>query len=104
MARELLKIAGAETNDYKQKSFFGAVKYTRAPVFTPKELMTLELRIRQTDNKSEATKLRKILSSADYEQAKNLSAILASVAGESEFSKLTEQQSNKRANQNSICC
>ena len=92
LARELLKIAGAETNDYKQKSFFGAVRYNHAPVFTPKELMTLELRIRQTENKSEAAKLQKILGSADYEQAQNLSAILASVAGENRLFKTADEQ------------
>jgi len=91
-ARELSKVAGAETVDYKQKSFLGAVTYTHAPVFTPKELMTLELRIRQTDNKSEAAKLQKILGSADYEQAKNLSAILASVAGENKLAKTADEQ------------
>ena len=91
-ARGLLKVAEAETGDYKQKSFFGAVKYNHAPVFTPKELMTLEIRIRQTDNKSEAAKLQKILDSADYEQAKNLSAILASVAGENKFFKTADEQ------------
>ena len=91
-ARGLLKVAEAETSGYKQKSFFGAVKYNHAPVFTPKELMTLEIRIRQTDNKSEAAKLQKILDSADYEQAKNLSAILASVAGENKFFKTADEQ------------
>lgn len=91
-ARELLKVAGAETGDYKQKSFFGAVKYTHAPVFTPKEFMTLELRIRETENKTEAAKLQKILDSANHEQAKNLSAILASVAGENKLSKTADGQ------------
>ena len=91
-ARELLKIAGAEAVDHKQKSFFGAVKCNHAPVFTPKELMTLEIRIRQTENKSEATKLQKNLDSTNYELAKNLSAILANVAGENKLSKTVERQ------------
>lgn len=91
-SRELLKIAGAETGDYKQKSFFGAIKYNHAPVFTPKELMTLEIRIRQTENKSEATKLQKILDSTNYEQAKNLSAILMNAAGDDKFSKTADEQ------------
>lgn len=91
-ARELLKIAGAETNDYKQKSFFGAVKYNQAPVFTPKEFITLEIRIKQTENKSEAAKLQKILDSADHSKAENLSVILASVAGENKFSKNADAQ------------
>jgi hypothetical protein len=86
-ARELLKVAGAETGDFKQKSFFGAVNYTEMPIFTPKELMTLEIRIRETENKSEAAKLQKILGAVNYEQVKNLSVILANVAGEDKFSK-----------------
>lgn len=99
-AWELLKVAGAETNDYKQKSFFGAVRYNHAPVFTPKELMTLELRIRQTENKSEAAKLQKILGSADYEQAKNLSTILSSVAGEDKLFKTAAEQLSKEQVEN----
>ncbi len=94
-SRELLKIAGAETGDYKQKSFFSAVKYNHAPVFTPKELMTLEIRIRETENKSEATKLQKILDSTNYERAKNLSAILANAAGENKLSKTADGQQYK---------
>ena len=94
-SRELLKIAVAETGDYKQRSFFGAVKYNYAPVFTPKELMTLEVRIRQTENKSEAAKLQKILESTNYEQAKNLSAILAIGAGENKSSKTADGQQFK---------
>lgn len=94
-ARELLKVAGAETGDYKQKSFFGAVKYTIAPAFTPKELMTLELRIKQTENKFEAAKLQKILDFTDYEQSKNLSAILASFTAEKAFLKTADKQTVK---------
>ncbi len=91
-SRSLLKVAGAETGDYKQKSFFGAVKYVHAPVFTPKELITLELRIKQTENKTEAAKLQKILRLTNYEQAKNLSAILASAAGENKLFKTADGQ------------
>ncbi len=57
--------------------------------------MTIEIRIKQTENKSEAAKLQKILDSADYEQAKNLSAILANVAGENKFSKTADGQQLK---------
>lgn len=90
-SRNLLKFAGAETADYKQKSFFGAVKYIHPPVFTPKELITLELRIKQTENKTEAAKLQKILDFTDYEKAENLSAILASIAGENKLSKTADE-------------
>ncbi len=94
-AQSLFKVAAAETGDYKQKSFFGAVKYLHAPVFTPKELITLEIRIKQTENKSEAVRLQKILGLADHEQAKNLSAILASFGGENKTFKAAEKQPEK---------
>lgn len=99
-ARELLKVAGAETGDFKQKSFFGTVNYTEMPIFTPKELVTLELRIRETENKSEAAKLQKILEIGDYGNSKNLSAILSRFASENDshqttsLTKLKEQHTN----------
>lgn len=91
-SRELLKAAAGETVDYKQKSFFGAVSYTVAPVFTPKELVALEIRIKQTENKSEAKNLQKIFDSADFSAAKNLSAILASVARENDAAQSAQTQ------------
>lgn len=91
-AQSLFRVAAAETGDYKQKSFFGAVKYLHAPVFTPKELITLELRTKQTENKSEAVKLQKILASADYSKAENLSAILGKFSGENKFPQTAEPQ------------
>lgn len=94
-ARELSKAASAETIDYKQKSFFGSVKYSVAPVFTPKELITLEIRIKQTENKSEAKNLQKILEIADYANSKNLSAILAKFADEASVSKTVAHETEK---------
>lgn len=94
-AREMLKVAGAETVDYKQKSFFGLVKYSVAPVFTPKELVTLEIRIKQTENKTEAKNLQKILEIADYANSKNLSAILAKFADENRVSKTVAHNAEK---------
>lgn len=94
-AREMLKVAEAETKDYKQKSFFGAVRYTVAPLFTPKELMTLEIRIKQTENKSEVNKLQKFLEIADSANSQNLSAILAKFSDENKLSKTTDRQSEK---------
>lgn len=91
-AQRLLKVVGEETRDYKTKSFFGAVNYLHAPVFTPKELIAIELRIQRTGEKSEAAKLQKLLVSFDHSKAKNLPAILASFAEQKEFSKTTEQQ------------
>lgn len=99
-ARLLSKIASAETLDFKSKTFFGNVNYSHAPIFTPKELMTIELRIRQTESKSEAKKLQKILDSANHSEAKNLSAILAEFSAEIDFSK-TERNSARQEQQNS---
>jgi hypothetical protein len=95
-AQSLFKIAAAETIDYKQKSFFGAVRYLHAPVFTPKELITLELRTKQTENKSEAARLQKIIDSADHSKAKNLSAILEHFTAEKDFSKTSDRQPAKK--------
>ena len=95
-AQSLFKVAAAETIDYKQKSFFGTIKYLHAPLFTPKELITLELRIKQTENKSEAANLQKILASADYSKAENLSAILGRFSGENKFSQTTETQQRQQ--------
>lgn len=94
-AGEMLKVAGAEAVDYKQKSFFGAVKYKVAPVFTLKELVTLEIRIKQTENKSEAKNLQKILEIADYANSKNLSAILAKFADENQMPKTAAHNAEK---------
>jgi hypothetical protein len=76
------------------------VNYNHAPLFTPKELITIELRLRQTESKSEAVKLQKILDSADHSEAKNLSSILAGFSAEKEFSK-TEQNLVEQKQQNS---
>jgi hypothetical protein len=95
-AQSLFKVAAAETIDYKQKSFFGAVKYLHAPIFTPKELITLELRTKQTENKPEAAKLQKILASADYSKAENLWAIIANFNGENKVSKTVELQQSQQ--------
>lgn len=92
-AKDLLKISNEFTVDYKTKSFFGAARYLHQPIFTPKELITIELRIMNTDNKSEATKLQKILDSVDHSKAKNLPAILESFAAEKESAKFTEKNS-----------
>lgn len=101
-AKLFSKIAAEDTRDYKTKSFFGAAGYTHAPLFTPKELITIELRIKQTESKSEAGKLQKILDSADYEKSENLSAILAGFSAEKEFSKpernLAERKRQKKEN------
>ncbi len=94
-ARQFQKIAAEDARDYKTKSFFGAVNYTRAPVFTPKELVTIELRIKQTENKTEASKLQKILDSADHSKAENLSAVLARFSAGGESPKTAEQQPMK---------
>lgn len=76
-ARAMEKVAATDAAGYIQKSFFGALKFSHPPVFTPKETVAIELRIRQTESKSEATTLQKILDAADHSKSKNLSAILS---------------------------
>lgn len=92
-AKDLFKVAGEIAADYKTKSFFGATHYLHTPIFTPKELMTIELRIMNTENKSEAGKLQKILDSLDHSQTKNLPAILESFTAEKESAKSIEKDS-----------
>lgn len=94
-ARQFQKVAAEDARDYKTKSFFGAESYLHVPVFTPKELVAVELRIKQTENKTEAAKLQKILDSADHANAENLSAVLARFSAGSEPSKAAEQQPAK---------
>lgn len=105
-AKDLLKIAGEFAIDFKTKSFFGAARYLHQPIFTPKELITIELRINQTENKSEAGKLQKILDSVDHSNSKNLSAILQSFSPEKESvqsiekSSINEQKSTVKVDKN----
>ncbi|MGI8543292.1 MAG: hypothetical protein ACR2MD_07390, partial [Aridibacter sp.] len=106
-AKIFSKTVSEETRDYKSKSFFGKVNYIHAPLFTPKELITIELRIKQTESKSEATKLQTILDSADHSEAKNLSVILGKFSKDNEPSKNAEQmqdknQSNQAVRENKI--
>lgn len=75
-AKNLLEVAREIANDFKTKSFFGGTRYHHPPIFTPKELMTIELQIIQTTSKSEAKNLQKILDLADTSNAKNLPEIL----------------------------
>ncbi|HLM60504.1 MAG TPA: hypothetical protein VK308_06860, partial [Pyrinomonadaceae bacterium] len=92
-AKDLLKVSGEIANDFKTKSFFGATRYLHTPIFTPKELMTIELRISQTENKSEALKLQKILGSVDYSNSRNLSEMLREFSAEKESSHPIEKSS-----------
>lgn len=92
-AKELLKVSGEIAGDFKTKSFFGATRYLHTPLFTPKELITIELRISQTESKSEASKLQKILGSVDYSKSKNLSEILREFSAEKEFAHSIEKSS-----------
>jgi hypothetical protein len=92
-AKYLLKVSGEIANDFRTKSFFGATRYPHTPLFTPKELITIELRISQTENKSEAAKLQKILGSVDHSKSKNLSEILREFSAEKD-STVTHEQSS----------
>ena len=93
-AKIFSKIAAEETRDYKTKSFFGTEKLLQTPLFTPKELMTIELRIRQTESKSEAAKLQKILDLVDHSKAENLHKILQGFATDKEPTKAIELNSD----------
>ncbi len=92
-AKDLLKVSGEIANDFKTKSFFGATRYLHTPLFTPKELITIELRISHTESKSEAAKLQKILGSVDYSKSKNLSEFLREFSAEKDSNKTHEQSS-----------
>ena len=78
-AKSVFQTATDAAREYQTRSFFGAQQYHQPPLFTPKELMTIELRIKETTVLSKALKLQKILNVADYEKSKNLSEILSSL-------------------------
>lgn len=93
--RAMEKSAAADAEGFIHKSFFGAIRFAHAPVFTPKESVSIELRIRQTENKSEAAKLQKVLDAADHSKSKNLSAILSQFRAESHH-KIAERGETRR--------
>lgn len=92
-AKSLLRAAHDAAREYQTKSFFGSVKFVQPPLFTPKELMTIELRIKDTLQKSEAAKLQKILDVADYDKSKNLSEILSGFSAQKEHPESVERSS-----------
>lgn len=94
-AKSIFQTATNAAREYQTKSFFGAKQYHQTPLFTPKELMTIELRIKETTVKSEAVKLQKILNVADYEKSKNLPEMLSNFSDRSERSAGAEQNSPK---------
>ncbi len=89
-AKAIYKTAAEEAREYQTRSIFGAVKFFNEPLFTPKELMTIELRAGQTESKSEAKNLQKIFNLADYSKSKNLSAILSGSMSEKGHTKKEE--------------
>jgi hypothetical protein len=86
-ANNLFQVARDIASDFKTKSFFGGTRYHHPPIFTPKELMTIELKIIQTTSKSEAKSLQKILNLTDTSQAKNLPEILREFETKKEHTK-----------------
>jgi len=86
-AKDLLKVAGEIAGEYKTKSLRGATRYLGQPIFTPKELMTIELRAGQPESKSEAAYLQKIFDSVDTSKARTMPAILQGFADEKESTK-----------------
>lgn len=91
-AQAMEKSAAADAAGYIHKSFFGAIKFSHAPVFTPKETVAIELRIRQTESKSEAAKLQKTLDAGEHSKSKNLSAILSEFSADNEPYKTGERE------------
>lgn len=83
-ANNILQVAREIAGDFKTKTFFGETRYHHPPIFTPKELITVELRIIQTTSQSEAKNLQKTLDLANISQAKNLPAILQTYANKKE--------------------
>ena len=103
-AKAISKTASEEARDFQTKSIFGSVKFLHEPLFTPKELMKIELRVNQTSVKSEAKNLQKILEAADHSNAKNLSAILSGSMAEPErhnqketLSEISQSKANQPA-------
>ncbi len=86
-AKAMLKTAGEETINYKSQSIFSTVKFGVEPVFTPKELLTIELRISETETNREASKLQTLLDTLDHSKARNLAAILEDISLEQIFAK-----------------
>lgn len=86
-ANNFLQVSREIAGDFNNKSFFGGNRYHHPPIFTPKELLTIELRIIQTTSKSEAKNLQKILDLALPSQDKNLSEILQSFEAKKENTK-----------------
>lgn len=91
VAKNMLNAAAEETMNYKSRTIFGSLKYHVEPIFTPQELLTLELRIAETENRREATKLQNILEVFDYSKAKNLAAILEDISVEQIFAKTAKE-------------
>jgi hypothetical protein len=89
-AKAISKTASEEARDFQTRSIFGTVKFLHEPLFTPKELMTIELRIDRTTSKSEAKNLQKILDAADHSKAKSLSVILSGSTSEGERAERAE--------------
>lgn len=90
---QLLKTAANNTKEFKTNSFFVGTQYLQKPIFTPKELITIELRINQTENQTEAAKLQIMLDSVDQSNAKNLSAILQNFDTTNEYTKTAAPRS-----------
>jgi hypothetical protein len=75
-AKELFRIASEEAKEFSQKTFFGKVQFKVPPVFTPRELIDIEIRAQETRSRSEARTLRHLLECQDHTRAKNLESIL----------------------------
>ncbi|HRH41368.1 MAG TPA: relaxase MobL [Pyrinomonadaceae bacterium] len=75
-ANSLLQTAREAAAEFKTNSFLSKNDVPYVPLFTPKELVTIELRVLQTTDNAEAKNLQKILNSLDPSQTENLSVML----------------------------
>lgn len=76
-AKEILVTASRTASEFKEWSFFGLISEPRyQPIFTFAEIMKLEMRVENTRDPKEATRLRTILESVDDKSVRSLAEIL----------------------------
>ena len=86
-AADLLKTA----EEIKSNTFSNKTRNFSQPIFTPQELLTLELRAGNPAEKSEATYLHDILNSVDHSKVRNLPTMLESFVAREESAKSIEK-------------
>ncbi len=92
LTKELLQIASEEAGDYKKSNLFGRTILTHSPIFTPKETAAVELRIKRTEDRSEAVRLNQMLQLTGDSVGASLAMILANFAPNKELGELRETE------------